>query len=92
LYKIDRAGPVYFQFEQWAEMPGLTHAVFSRNGGASRAPWASLNMGGTVGDDPDAVMRNMHMAFNALELDMQRACTVWQVHSADSVLASEPVP
>jgi hypothetical protein len=27
----------------------LTHAIFTRQGGSSPAPWASLNMGSTVG-------------------------------------------
>ncbi len=78
----------YYQFDQW---PALTHGVFTRQGGVSRAPWASLNMGGNVGDDPQAVRHNHELMYAALGLDEARACTVWQVHSADVILASSPV-
>ena len=62
--------------------------MIARHGGASRAPWASLNLGGTVGDDPEAVAHNARLAYESLDLDGARACTVWQVHSADVVVAS----
>jgi YfiH family protein len=92
LHRIQQSGPIYYQFEQWLGKTGLTHAVFSRHGGKSRAPWASLNIGGTVGDDPEAVQQNIRLVYDTLELDAERACTVWQVHSADAVIASEPAP
>jgi purine-nucleoside/S-methyl-5'-thioadenosine phosphorylase / adenosine deaminase len=92
LEKIDRGGPVYYQFEQWLDTPSIVHAVFTRLGGTSAAPWDSLNVGGTVGDRPDAVKRNLDLMYETLELDGGRACTVWQVHSADAVVADEPPP
>src|SRR5215475_6020807 len=90
--KIDQSGPVYYQFEQWLDTKALTHAVFTRNGGTSQAAWSSLNLGGTVGDDPEAVKQNLHLAYESLELDERKACEVWQVHSADAVIANEAVP
>jgi len=78
----------YYQFEQW---PDLTHGVFTRKGGVSAAPWASLNVGGNVGDHPTAVRRNHELMYEALGLSEQRACTVWQVHSADIVMILGPV-
>ncbi len=90
--RIDQGGPVYYQFEQWQYGAAITHAVFTRQGGTSAAPWDSLNMGGTVGDDPQAVRRNIQLAYDVLGLDSTRACTVWQVHSADTVIAHEPPP
>jgi YfiH family protein len=87
---IDSSGLIYFQFEQWLNSQTLVHAVFSRHGGVSRAPWASLNFGGTVGDSPEAVRRNHQRSFEALELDYAQACTVWQVHSADTVMVERP--
>jgi polyphenol oxidase len=88
--KCDSDGPVYYQFDQWAGSRGLTHAVYTRHGGVSAAPFATLNIGGTVGDDPQAVQQNLRLCYEALELDTDRACTVWQVHSADAVVTSEP--
>lgn len=84
--------PVYYEFEQWAEHPALVHGVFTRLGGVSAAPWHALNLGGTVGDDVRNVESNHARAYAALGLDGSQACTVWQVHSADVVVATGRVP
>jgi YfiH family protein len=55
------------------------------------APWDSLNMGGTVGDDPEAVKQNHERMYQTLEVNGERACTVWLVHSADVIVANEPL-
>lgn len=91
MQRIDPVGPVYYQFEMWAGASAMQHGVFTRHGGVSAAPWASLNVGGTVGDDPDAVTENIRRIFAALDVDHRSACTVWQVHSADVVVAHSPV-
>jgi len=90
--RINGRGPVYYQFEQWAGHNRLTHGIFTRLGGVSQPPWDSLNLGGTVGDDAQAVRENHRRMYAALGLDGTRACTVWQVHSADTVIANGPVP
>lgn len=92
MQRSDGGGPVYYQFESFVGQKRLTHGLFTRLGGASQAPWASLNLGGTVGDAPDAVRENHRRVYAALGLDSRRACTVWQVHSADTVLVTGPVP
>src|SRR5579859_2863104 len=89
--RVDYRGPISYQFEQWDGAASLRHAIFTRHGGRSRAPWDSLNFGGTVGDDPQAVEQNLRIAFDSLELDADAACTVWQVHSADVVMAEAPM-
>lgn len=83
---------MFYQFEQWAGDDRLVHGVFTRLGGVSQPPWDSLNLGGTVGDDLAAVRENHRRAYAALGLDEGYACTVWQVHSADTVIARAPVP
>jgi YfiH family protein len=92
LQRSNGSGPLYYQFDRWLDTPEITHAIFTRKGGTSAAPWDSLNVGGTVGDDPEAVRRNLALVYEALELDARRACTVWQVHSADAVIADECPP
>jgi YfiH family protein len=92
LQRVDQSGPVYYQFEQWLDAPGLTHGVFTRQGGVSGGPWGTLNVGGTVGDEPANVQRNARLIYETLEVDATRVCTVWQVHSADTVIASGPTP
>jgi len=91
MLRIDHAMPVYYQFEQWAEAP-LAHGVFTRIGGVSESPWASLNVGGTVGDNIAHVQHNLRLIYDTLEVDGACACTVWQVHSADVVIAEERAP
>jgi YfiH family protein len=86
--RIHKDDLTYYQFSQWS---GLTHGIFTRSGGVSQAPWASLNMGGNVGDDPKAVRHNHERMYAALGVADSRACSVWQVHSADAVLADGPV-
>jgi YfiH family protein len=68
----------------------VVHAVFTRNGGISPEPWTSLNVGGTVGDDRDRVRENRLRSFGALERDPHSMFDVWQVHSADVVVANAP--
>ncbi len=46
------------RFAHFSRFAGLRHGVFARSGGASPAPYASLNTAKSVGDDPDCVARN----------------------------------
>jgi polyphenol oxidase len=79
----------YYQFDQWS---GLKHGIFTRQGGVSGEPWASLNMGGNVGDDPANVRQNHDLMYDCLKVNGDRACTVWQVHTADVIVATDPNP
>lgn len=86
--RVEQDGLIYYQFEMW---PGVNHGIFTRSGGVSVSPWHSLNLGGNVGDEPAAVRENHERMYRALCLNSARACTVWQVHSADTVIANGPV-
>lgn len=81
-------GLKYYQFESFNE---INHAIFTRKGGSSAAPFNSLNTGGNVGDSPKAVRANHEQMYHALKMDEARACTVWQVHSVDTIIANQPV-
>jgi YfiH family protein len=70
--------------------PGLVHALFTRRGGVSPDPWASLNVGATVGDDSERVQANRRLALDALRRPTESVFDVWQVHSADIVVATRP--
>jgi YfiH family protein len=70
----------------------LRHGVFTRLGGVSAAPFDSLNLGGNIGDDPAAVRTNHIRMYHALGVDDARACSVWQVHSAEVIHATAPHP
>jgi YfiH family protein len=77
------------RFYQFDSLP-VRHAVFTRHGGISPAPWESLNVGGTVGDAIERVRQNRLLAFEALGCHPDSIFDVWQVHSADAVCADAP--
>jgi YfiH family protein len=74
--------PVY-RFEQLNRDPTLIHAIFTRAGGVSYPPYASLNLGHTVGDDPASVQINHERVYQALGVARTRVVTCHLTHSAD---------
>jgi YfiH family protein len=88
LQRIEQDGMVYYRFDLW---PQLKHGVFTRHGGASPAPWASLNLGGNVGDSAAAVRENHQRMYAASGVNGARVCTVWQVHGVDTLIVRGPV-
>lgn len=82
-------GLEFLQFDSMLDQP-ILHAIFTREGGVSPAPWSSLNVGGTVGDDDSRVRTNRQRAFRALDRDPASVYDVWQIHSAEYVIAEQP--
>lgn len=78
----------FFQFEQLGH--NLVHAIFTRWGGVSPEPWASLNLGSTVGDNLNCVQENRRLALAALERNPASVYDVWQVHGVEVVIAEAP--
>ncbi|WP_437112429.1 peptidoglycan editing factor PgeF [Streptomyces cinnamoneus] len=76
--------------EHVAHASGAHFAFTDRWGGVSAAPYAELNLGGAVGDDPAAVLANRERAAGALGLDP--AAVVWmnQVHGKDVAVVDGP--
>ena len=73
----------YLQFAHLAGVPGLTHAIFTRRGGFSAAPYAGLNLSYTTGDDPATVRRNRAVVVAALDMPLVGARPV---HGASVVV------
>lgn len=67
------------------ELRGIVHAFSTRQGGVSRPPFATLNLGQSVGDDPAAVEENRRRFFGAFGIDVDRVVRARQVHG-DGVL------
>ncbi|MEU6774412.1 peptidoglycan editing factor PgeF [Streptomyces sp. NPDC046759] len=69
---------------------GAHFAFTDRWGGVSAAPYEELNLGGAVGDDPQAVRANRDIA--AKSLGVEPGLVVWmnQVHGADVAVVDEP--
>ncbi len=74
-------GILFYQFEGLAGA-GLTHAVLTRLGGVSRGPFATLNLGHTVGDDLSAVQENHRRVFALFGVERGQVVSPYQVHSA----------
>ena len=70
----------YFTFDR-LNTHNLCHGVFSRHGGVSLPPYATLNIGGSNGDRTEDVLENRRRLFESLTLDRCNYFDVWQVHS-----------
>jgi YfiH family protein len=74
-----------------ADLPHGTHAAFStRLGGASSAPYDSLNLAILTGDDRDAVRLNRHRLAATVGLDPERVAIARQVHGPDIATHAGP--
>jgi len=79
--RMEGAGPSLFLLRGWMEeTPGLAAGITGREGGVSGPPWASLNCGLHVGDDPEAVIRNRALAAEAIGWDPAAWTCAEQVH------------
>ena len=74
-----------------AELPGVRHAFFTRQGGVSAGLFASLNVGRGSGDDPVAVAENRARAAAALGRTASQLSTCYQIHSARPVVVGAPL-
>ncbi|MCL6667258.1 peptidoglycan editing factor PgeF [Streptomyces panaciradicis] len=69
---------------------GAHFAFTDRWGGVSAVPYEELNLGGAVGDDPDAVRTNRQRAAGSLGLDPANVVWMNQVHGADVAVVDGP--
>ena len=86
---VEKDGLRYFQFDSF-QGHNAFHAILTRRGGVSQEPFSSLNTGGTVGDDPQAVLENHQRIYNAFGYDFTSRFDVWQVHDNHVVCADGP--
>jgi len=73
-----------------SSIPGLSHAFFTRHGGVSRGLYESLNGGLGSDDDPANVVENRRRMAEQMGVTPSHFLSVWQIHSPDVVVASEP--
>jgi YfiH family protein len=66
------------------------HGFFTRRGGVSTGPFASLNCSLSGADDRDAVLRNRALAADAIGADPASLVGLMQVHGADVVRVQKP--
>jgi polyphenol oxidase len=71
-------------------IPGLRHAFFTREGGASSGIYESLNGGLGSNDDPAIVAENRHRMAEQMGVAADRLINAHQIHSADALVATGP--
>ena len=84
----ERNGLRFYSFDIFSN--SVMQGVFTRRGGVSLAPWHSLNLGGSVGDDPAHVAENRLHVFDTMRRDPASIHDVWLVHGTDIVYADAP--
>lgn len=76
-----------FVWPQLQAVPGLVHGVFTRHGGVSRPPYATLNAAFGNGDSPEAVSENLRRIASWLDLNLVVATP--QVHGTQVLVVDE---
>ncbi len=70
----------------------LRHGFFTRRGGASSGVFAGLNCGSGSSDQRDTVQINRQRVADAMQVAPEALIGVHQVHSADVVTVTAPLP
>ena len=86
---VEKDGLRYYQFDIFKGQP-MFHAILTRAGGYSKEPFDSLNFGGTVGDDPQDVLKNHQLVYEKFGYDFDSRFDVWQVHGTKVLCTDEP--
>ncbi len=73
-----------------AEIRGVAHGFFTREGGVSEGLYSSLNCGLGSQDETAKVVENRTRVANYLGAATSHLLTCFQVHSADAVVVTEP--
>jgi len=69
---------------------GVPHGFFTRRGGVSNGPFASLNCSVSSPDDPDAVRQNRSRVATALGVEAARLVGLTQVHGVAVATVTQP--
>lgn len=72
------------------DLPGVTHGFFTRDGGVSEPPYATLNTGPGSGDNQEHVAENRARCAHALGVKPDHVITGYQTHSPDVMIVDGP--
>jgi YfiH family protein len=73
-----------------ADVLAVPHGFFTRRGGVSGGPFASLNCSLSSPDDPDLVMRNRVLVAGRMDVPVEALLGLKQVHGDRVVTVTEP--
>lgn len=74
--------PPFYRFDELGRADGVVHAVFTRHGGASAAPYATLNVSSSIGDDGACVAINRDRVLAAIGRPRESLVMAGLVHGA----------
>lgn len=80
--RVSVDGLTFYQFERLAAQADVVHGMFTRRGGVSVPPWASLNLSRSTGDSPEAVAENNRRMLGALGLSSGQTVSAWLNHGS----------
>lgn len=83
-----KGGVAWVEFPAFAALGDLVHAVSTRKGGVSKAPFDGLNFSHRVGDRNDYVTENRGLFCKAVGVEADRLVTVNQVHGDGIICAA----
>jgi hypothetical protein len=87
-----RKSKITYLKPEWAEAFPLCAGFSTRNGGVSRPPFNSLNLGFGTDDQVHNVEGNRSTFCRAFDISPRRLLTVKQVHGTDLLIIDEPNP
>ena len=85
MIRRQQGGLSYYQFASMVDHSGIAHYVFTRKGGSSHSPFASLNVGHTVGDEDRTVATNHSLIYQTANTGEENVVTAHQVHGSHVV-------
>lgn len=83
VYPVTAQNLLLYRVRAFDAYPNLTHAIFTRQGGYSQAPFDTLNLGSSVGDDPQAIKKNYEQAYQVTNITPEQTVSCHLIHSAD---------
>jgi hypothetical protein len=82
---------MFLQSDILGDSNRVVHAFSTRQGGVSGGPYATLNLGTSVGDDPVAVEENRRRFFGTFGIQSSQVVRVKQVHGDGVLTVTEDV-
>lgn len=80
----------FLQDDGLAQMDGIRHGFFTRNGGVSDGIYATLNVGEGSDDVAENVQENRRRVAAAMDVPVENLLTLYQVHSARVLTVDKP--
>jgi len=90
--KLVKQGKIHYLQPVWGDGAGICAGFTTRNGGVSRAPYNSLNLGFNTDDVRYHVDGNRSTLARTFDLPPHRLLTVKQVHGTDVLVVDQPNP